>query len=159
VIERGENWDRAFSIIAGDRNMKHVLISLAAILTATGQGFAMDSLSQYSWKNRVLVIFGGAGDPKVRQQVDVIKERPAEMADRDMVVLQVSQDRVTAIYGDVADIDDDLLRVEAEAAGAEFQVVLIGKDGGVKLRSVQVVGDVEMFDLIDRMPMRKAGKS
>lgn len=119
----------------------------------------MDSLSQYSWKNRALVIFGEAGDPKVRQQVDVIKERPAEMADREMVVLQVSQDRVTAIYGDVADIDDDLLRVEAEAAGAEFQVVLIGKDGGVKLRSVQVVGDVEMFDLIDRMPMRKAGKS
>jgi hypothetical protein len=36
-----------------------------------------------------------------------------------------------------------------------FQVVLIGKDGGVKLRSSEPVSMKDLFGLIDSMPMRQ----
>ena len=39
--------------------------------------------------------------------------------------------------------------------GAGSQVLLIGKDGGVKLRSTEPVSTDELFALIDSMPMRR----
>jgi len=36
-----------------------------------------------------------------------------------------------------------------------FQVLLIGKDGGVKLRSSGPVSMKDLFGLIDSMPMRQ----
>ncbi|MCJ8209665.1 DUF4174 domain-containing protein [Mucilaginibacter sp. RS28] len=36
-----------------------------------------------------------------------------------------------------------------------FTVVLIGKDGGEKLRSHQLVSTQKLFSLVDAMPMRK----
>jgi hypothetical protein len=36
-----------------------------------------------------------------------------------------------------------------------FQVLLIGKDGGVKLRSSEPVSVKDIFGLIDSMPMRQ----
>lgn len=37
-----------------------------------------------------------------------------------------------------------------------FKVVLVGKDGGIKLRGGTVVSNADMFDFIDRMPMKRS---
>ena len=37
-----------------------------------------------------------------------------------------------------------------------FRIVLIGKDGGVKLDQAKGISIQEVFDLIDTMPMRQA---
>ena len=37
----------------------------------------------------------------------------------------------------------------------EFRVILVGKDGTVKLDHDSVVGGVELFELVDSMPMRR----
>ena len=37
-----------------------------------------------------------------------------------------------------------------------FEIVLIGKDGGEKLRQGQVLSSEKLFGLIDAMPMRQA---
>ncbi len=42
------------------------------------------------------------------------------------------------------------------AAGGTFEVVLIGRDGGEKLRANAPVPPAELFALIDTMPMRRA---
>lgn len=138
--------------------MKPYLIAAAATLTAT-QVFAMDSLSQFEWKNRVLLIFGDFGDVSCERQIDVIERQSAELADRDMVVLHVSGNDVRTIYGAASPMDGARLRAEAGVSDDAFQTILVGKDGGVKLRSEKVVSDLEMFGLIDRMPMRGSGQS
>ena len=136
-----------------------ILATSAIILTTAIQGFTMDSLSNYDWKNRVLILFGDAGDPKMVQQVELLRKQTDGLTDRDMVVLQVSGASVRAVYGSGSPIDAARLKREANIDGDGFQAVLVGKDGGIKLRSDKVVSDVEMFDLIDRMPMRRAGQS
>lgn len=138
--------------------MKLYLIAAAATLTAT-QVFAMDSLSQFEWKNRVLLIFGDSGDAAFERQIDVLASQSAELADREMVVLHVSGTDVRTIYGDAPRIDGTRLRAEADVSDGAFQTVLVGKDGGVKLRSEKVVSSPEIFGLIDRMPMRRSGQS
>ena len=138
--------------------MKKIILAATILLAATSQGFAMDSLKKYTWENRVLVLFGTADDDKLASQIALLKSQASELSERDMVVMQVSDDTVTSVHGDAAGIDAKALKAEAGASGNAFQAVLIGKDGGVKLRSSEVVSDVEMFDLIDRMPMRQAGR-
>lgn len=48
------------------------------------------------------------------------------------------------------------LRIVTRSGAAAFRVLLVGKDGGVKLDSDAPVTPAELFTLIDAMPMRKA---
>ncbi|MGE7369006.1 DUF4174 domain-containing protein [Neorhizobium sp. NPDC001467] len=138
--------------------MKKFLIAAAMVLAAATQGNAMDSLSQFDWSKRVLVLFGDPQNGKLQEQVRLLREQKTGLAEREMVVLQVSGNDVHVVFGDAKPVNAGQLRTEADAESDGFEAVLVGKDGGVKLRSKQVVSDVEMFDLIDRMPMRRAGR-
>ena len=135
--------------------MKRLLVTSLIALTST-QVFAMDSLSDLGWKNRVVLVFGNADNPDVVRQTKILLTQKAELDERDMVVIGVSEAKATRVYGKVPALDPATIRKEANVDGDDFQVVLVGKDGGIKLRSQNVVGNVEMFDLIDRMPMRRA---
>ncbi len=46
-----------------------------------------------------------------------------------------------------------------EIEAARFKVLLIGKDGGVKLRTQTPVTPLELYQLIDAMPMRRRERS
>ncbi|WP_158025991.1 DUF4174 domain-containing protein [Pararhizobium arenae] len=118
----------------------------------------MDSLSQLEWKNRVVLVFGQTYDEKVLQQIDLLKSKENELADRDMVIIRVSVNEVHAVYGKASGLDASAIRREAHMRDERFKVLLIGKDGDVKLRSDRIVGATEMFGLIDSMPMRNAEK-
>ncbi len=139
--------------------MRTIAAALAITLGTMAPTAAMDSLSQYSWKNRVLVLFGDADDRDMKRQIELLRAQSSELTERDMVVLQVSDGQVTTIHGRGGRLDADKLRADTDIQGDGFHAILVGKDGGVKLRSDKVVGDVEMFDFIDRMPMRRAGRS
>ncbi len=138
--------------------MRRLLVASILSITAS-QGFAMDGLSDFNWKNRVVLVFGDAGDQKVARQISLLERQKGELADRDMVVIQVSGQQAHAVYGEAAVMDAGSLKKAADVSGNGFHIVLVGKDGGVKLRSEHVVTDVEMFDLIDRMPMRRAERN
>jgi hypothetical protein len=47
------------------------------------------------------------------------------------------------------------LRKKFGVTADEFEVILIGKDGTVKLRSKAAVSTSALFQLIDAMPMRQ----
>lgn len=70
--------------------MKTIIISVPLTLATSGPVSAMDSLSGYGWKNRVLVLFGGSTDQEMKRQVAILSAQESWMAERDMVVLQVS---------------------------------------------------------------------
>ncbi|QYA09893.1 DUF4174 domain-containing protein [Agrobacterium larrymoorei] len=136
--------------------MKHLIIAAALMLLAPTPGVSMESLSQFEWKNRVLVVFGDSGDPKIRSQLEAISTQKAELADRDMVVLHVDGGDVRAFFGEAGKLNAREIVAEASAPGDRFEAILVGKDGGIKLRSEDVVSAVELFDLVDRMPMRQS---
>jgi hypothetical protein len=132
-------------------------IAVAAAMASPASA-TMDELGKYEWKNRVVVLFGGSGDQKLASQVEVLKSREKDLASRDMVVITVIGDEVRPVYGDATGVDARKLRQQAGIKDNAFQAVLIGKDGTIKLRSSDVVTGVNMFGLIDRMPMRKNGQ-
>ena len=75
--------------------------------------------------------------------------------ERDIVVIFVIEDAVSTKgrpAGPVSAVD---LREVYGALPHEFRVVLVGKDGGVKLRQEEPISAADLFALIDSMPMRK----
>lgn len=136
--------------------MWKMLLLLVATLT-TSQVFAMDSLSDLRWNKRAVLIFGQSDDPQVIEQTRRLERQKRDLEDRDMVLIRISSQDAAVIYGDAATPDADALRKEAGVQDG-FQILLVGKDGGVKFQSRTVVDDIEIFGLIDRMPMRRAEK-
>jgi len=135
--------------------MTRLLVALIFVLVSS-QVFAMNSLSDLTWKKRVIIVFADDGDKRPERQVKILTDRRAELEERDLVVLSVINDEASTAFGNVAKPDAAALRDEADVRKGSFQVILVGKDGGIKLRSDTVVPDVELFDVIDRMPMRQA---
>jgi hypothetical protein len=135
--------------------MTRLLVALIFVLVSS-QVFAMNSLSDLTWKKRVIIVFADAGDKRLERQVKILTDRRPELEERDLVVISVTNDEASTAFGNVAKPDAAALRDEAGVKKGSFQVILVGKDGGIKLRSDTVVPYVELFDVIDRMPMRQA---
>lgn len=135
--------------------MKQLLVALIFALVSS-QVHAMNGLSDLTWKKRVIIVFADAGDQRAARQIKILTDRQPELEDRDLVVISVFGDEVVAAFGTVSKPDAATLRNKADVKEGSFRVVLVGKDGGIKLRSETVVPDVDMFEIIDRMPMRRA---
>lgn len=106
-------------------------------------------LSQYLWSNRPLLIFAaGEGDPALRHMRRALAQRRRDVADRDMVIVEILAEGPDSA-------DAETLRRRFDVAEEDFRVVLVGKDGGEKLRTGTPPALDEVFALIDGMPMRR----
>ena len=130
---------------------------LATILTAfTSSGYSMESLAAYEWKNRVVVVFGKSDDLRTVQQIETFRSVADALAERDIVVFYVGEHGVISLLGEFTGIDARKLRAEAGVGDGQFKVLLIGKDGGIKLVSDEPASDIELLGTVDEMPMRRS---
>ena len=101
------------------------------------------TLEAYLWQHRVLVVFADTdADPRFRQQIELLMARPGELLERDIVVVT---DTDPAAAG--------AIRSKLRPRG--FSLVLIGKDGGVKLRKPAPWDVREITRVIDKTPLRQ----
>jgi hypothetical protein len=108
---------------------------------------AQNSLENYRWHKRLLVIFAPSDrDTDFIRQMALLQQQQDALRERDIVVLS-----------DVRPADGGALRAQLNPAG--FEIVLVGKDGGMKLRETRPVSAEALLSLIDRMPMRQAGQN
>jgi len=105
-----------------------------------------DPLARYRWTARVLVVL--AADPESpafaeqRRQIENLK---GGAPDRDLVIVQ-------PIAGS---FEAKALRKRFDLGTEPFLAVLVGKDGGAKLRAAKPITARELMTTIDAMPMRQ----
>ncbi len=100
-------------------------------------------LSQLKWEKRPVLLFAPTPqDPAYNRQIDLFAAAEDALAERDIVVLSDTDAKAPSH-----------LRQGFQPGG--FKLVLVGKDGGVKLERDGVVTPDELFAIIDRMPMRR----
>lgn len=106
-------------------------------------GSTLETLDPFLWLARPIVVFADTpNDPRFQTQMELLREQIPALVERD-VVLVTDTDPSAA----------SALRLKLRPRG--FMVVLIGKDGGVKLRK-PFPWDVREFSRsIDKMPMRQ----
>jgi hypothetical protein len=114
-----------------------VLLFLTAGIMARagfGQSQTMMDLDTHRWRNRLLLVFAPSeDDERYRALRRELQRQEHEIVDRDLLIFHI---------------------LESVNPG-QFIVVLIGKDGGEKLRGGREVDIAEIFSLIDSMPMRQ----
>ena len=101
------------------------------------------SLSDFLWIHRpIIVLADSPDDPRFIKQMSLLRADLSELAERNAIIL--------------TDTDPSLksaLREQLRPRG--FMLVLIGKDGGVKLRKPSPWNVREISRVIDKMPMRR----
>ena len=142
------------------------------ILLAGGSTIAHDehapfSMDDFRWQHRPLLILAPRlEDGDYVEQLELLGGEDDALIDRDMAVIHVGGDGGCVDFiGPRSDdrprqrplgrVDVQRLRSRYGVSADDFAVLLIGKDGGVKLRSAEPVPSRRIFDLIDSMPMRK----
>ena len=132
-------------------------ILLYGVPCATG-GAGMDfDLEAYQWKNRILLVFAPSSDADAyKRQTREFEGQEDGIVDRDLIVLELFENGGSRL-GDTPLSEKTVKRIRRQfgVGGGEFSIMLIGKDGTVKLRSPAPVSVSDIFSLIDSMPMRK----
>jgi hypothetical protein len=129
------------------------LAASAALMPA--QAMAAE-LSDYLWQRRPLLLFApNDSDPRLVETIRRIEASRCDFTDRDMVLGRIVAEGTSTLDGDVVDTGQaQRLQSQFGIGTNSFSVVLVGKDGGEKLR-VNSVPDLQtIYALIDGMPMR-----
>jgi hypothetical protein len=141
-----------------EANMKYFAQSVFAILLAATASFANETevnddaiilngaeinLEDFLWVNRPIVVLADSpDDPRFLEQLRLLEERLPDLKERDVVVIT-----------DTDPSQQTDLRQALRPRG--FMLVLIGKDGGIKLRKPSPWSVREISRVIDKMPMRR----
>jgi hypothetical protein len=139
---------------------KRVWVLLFAIvafwLFGTREAVPMD-LSQFQWKNRLILIFSTHEDELLSNslQTELVNQK-VEVSERHLVVFRIFETGPS--FMDSTQIDfrtSEAIRQQLDVVPEEITCILVGKDGGVKLRRPFPVKLNDIFTLIDSMPMRQ----
>lgn len=132
----------------------HLLLWLTAASAVAGSG---PGLEQHRWKNRLLLAFAPSEAEQSYEDLQCrIRTRGEELAERDLIVFSLFEDGSGAVDGEpIAEERVRSLRSRFAPRPGTLTLVLVGKDGGEKLRQVDGFDLQEVLDRIDAMPMRQ----
>ena len=103
----------------------------------------MADLNEFRWKKRPVLVFADSeDDPAFIEQMELLRERTDELVDRDVIVLSDTDPSARSA-----------MRLKMRPRG--FMLVLVGKDGGIKLRKPFPWDVREITRSIDKMPIRQ----
>jgi hypothetical protein len=123
-----------------------------------------DPLAAYRWKHRLLVVYvpdTEAGRTTLKTFRASLHDRMEGVLDRDLLIVPVGDlprpgDALSPAVDLGASARSDVRR-RFGLEGQEVQLLLIGKDGGMKARQSGGMLDLDrVFELVDSMPMRRA---
>ncbi|MFX0197968.1 MAG: DUF4174 domain-containing protein [Candidatus Hodarchaeota archaeon] len=114
-------------------------------------------LDTFQWKNRLVFIFAPSStDHSYLNQKDGFEGKEDELNDRDIIVFELIETGPSMMGNKLlTNEQQSYLRHKFGIPAADYGFILLGKDGTVKLRAKEVVASSDLFDLIDRMPMRQ----
>lgn len=139
------------------RKIATAMTAVALFSIISGKGAMSMDLRQFQWKSRLLFLFApDRNDLSFNGLKNEISARKREMADRDLFVFEVLESGESFLGTKTLKTEDAMtLRKRFDVSPESFTVVLVGKDGGVKLNRNTRVSLQDVFDLIDAMPMRQ----
>lgn len=124
------------------RLIAQILTVVCTSAASTAGAADLSSLDEHLWNARPLIIFASSeNDPRLLQQLQWLELEAEEIEDRDVVI--------------IVDIEaDETSELRIKYRPRDFQIVLLGKDGEVKLRKPFPWDVRELSRAIDKMPMR-----
>lgn len=119
---------------------------------------AGQSLNNYLWKSRLVLLFTPApDDPMFERQVRLLQEQVDALEERNVVFIFITPDGKFENTGRfLAEADARKFYDKFGAAQYHFEMILVGLDGTEKFRAKnRITPPSVLLELIDGMPMRR----
>lgn len=132
------------------------LLSTALLIYDRKDALPME-LTQFQWKNRLLFLFApDASNSLFNKLQSEIASQSHEIEDRDLVIFEILERGPSRMNTMPLDRQtSNSIRDHFGVPQRLFTLILVGKDGGVKLKRNERVNLTDVFGLIDSMPMRQ----
>jgi hypothetical protein len=112
-------------------------------------------LNKLKWENRIICI-ESSDLSLLSQQLNEFEHKAAELKDRKLLIFVKNKGR---FYEWPKKKYLDVIHNFPKTKNRDFQITLIGLDGGQKLQAFLPVKSIDIFNLIDSMPMRISEKN
>jgi hypothetical protein len=134
--------------------MRIIIFPFLTMIFLFASFFDNSPLEKYQWKNRLLVVFTPSENSDLlTQQLELWQNAQDGLEERDLLYWIVTPDKVVSPDGQ--SYSPQKFHSYWKVEDKKFEVLLIGKDGGVKLRQNELLQNAKLFAIIDAMPMRK----
>lgn len=133
-------------------------ILLISIMFSTNFTVNAQNLSSHQWNDRLIIILANdQSSQTLKDQILELKKSQSGLNERRIIVYKAVPGKYQKGLESVKawEISSNFYEGMKETS-ADFEVVLIGLDGGVKLRRMEFLKSDELFGVIDQMPMRQA---
>ena len=124
------------------------------MMSFSARSVPIDNLDTFSWSNRVILVF--SEETESQTFAEKLGKALADIEERHIIWFVISQKNLKTNYTGIIDpkLQSNLTRQWFNQGKSRPQVVLIGKDGGEKIRSNNL-DLLKFFYVIDQMPMRQ----
>jgi len=132
-------------------------VNILVLLLWVIPGVSAQDISAHQWENRVLIVMAASKDSELLQkQITIFNQNEDGLKERKLAIFLMTP-REFAIYNPkeiewkpfTAPFDSDKLR------DTEIELHLIGLDGQIKYKTYSLTPALEIFAIIDGMPMRQ----
>lgn len=113
------------------------------------------NLSQHLWKNRVILILS-EDNVAFERQILAFKTNEKGMNERSLIVYHLKPEEYQQVMPKSDVQKSTNLFKKYKQVNTHFEVILIGLDGGIKLRQKDFLSCEKLFATIDSMPMRSS---
>ncbi|MGI4829869.1 MAG: DUF4174 domain-containing protein [Janthinobacterium lividum] len=133
-----------------------LLLAMSLISQAAPSQTTVTTLAQLRQGTRPLLIFAPGPDAaQMGIQLRILNEHAAEAHDRQIVPIALPFQSPSPTAKTLSGDDAEAARRHFHVAPGDFTVILIGKDGGAKLKSSKPISMSKLNETIDAMPMRQ----
>lgn len=137
--------------------MSVLKVILFTLFIINMQPFHAQNIDSYQWKNRILLVLTDDIDNSIfKNQIEELKRYEDGLKERKLIVYQIHNKAYKLGLAENSNWQQSTQKYKTQKkTKSAFEVLLIGLDGGVKLRKTDLISCEALFRIIDVMPMRK----
>jgi hypothetical protein len=129
------------------------LISIILVVLSIPSALQAQELGDLRWQYHILLLMDPNGNPRCEEQLNSLRAHTTAMQERDLLLFVFNGKALLDQHGEKSPLG------VKEIPSPIFEgVILIGKDGGVKLKKPFPVSPEDIFERIDTMVVRKGEK-
>lgn len=137
------------------RNYKSNTVVLILFLVMCGTSLQGQEPSSYQWKNRIiLILVDNVSDDVYKTEIAELNAHRVGLDERKFLTYHIQPSRYKIGLKGQRWQQSEKLYHQYKKTNAPFEIILVGLDGGVKLRRTSFVSCKTLFETIDAMPMR-----
>lgn len=111
-------------------------------------------LNSHLWKDRVILIASKKNSTIANKQWKELLKDQKQLKERKLIVYLIQEDYIKSSKDNLS-VKTHLPYKKFKPKKGDFEITLIGLDGGVKLQRQDFISASTIFTIIDGMPMRR----